>query len=311
MSLFKKLLKLLLPIAVLAGAVFWYMTSPKYLSETVLADIENGDAKAGEMIFWAGGCTSCHAKVGAKGDAKLILTGGLGLNTPFGTFYAPNISPDPENGIGAWNGKEFANAMMKGVSPDGSHYYPAFPYTSYGRMEMKDVADLWAFMKTLPSAADDNKSHDLWLPFKLRRGLGLWKLLYLNDDPIVTFETMDAKLKRGQYLVEGLGHCGECHTPRNLLGGYDMNKWLAGGPAPDGDGNIPNITPHDSGLGAWSLSDIAYSLESGFTPEFDSFGGSMTDVQENTAKLSAEDREAIATYLKAVRPVFSEVKKKP
>lgn len=309
--MFKKLLKLLFPLAVLSGAVFWYLTSPEYLPDTLLSEMENGDAKAGETIFWAGGCTSCHAKTGAKEDAKLILAGGLGLKTPFGTFYVPNISSDRENGIGAWNGKQFANAMMKGVSPDGSHYYPAFPYTSYGRMEMKDVADLWAFMKMLPTAADANKSHDLWLPFKLRRGLGLWKLLYLNDEPIVTFENMDAKLKRGQYLVEGLGHCGECHTPRNLLGGYDMKKWLAGGPSPDGDGNIPNITPHDSGLGDWSLSDIAYSLESGLTPEFDSFGGSMTEVQENIAKLSAEDREAIATYLKAVQPVFSEVKKKP
>lgn len=309
--MFKKLLKFLIPAAVLAGAGFWYLTGPEYLSDTLLADMKNGDAEAGEMIFWAGGCTSCHAKTGAKEDAKLILTGGLGLKTPFGTFYVPNISSDPENGIGSWSGKEFANAMMKGVAPDGSHYYPAFPYTSYGRMEMKDVADLWAFMKTLPAAGDANKSHDLWLPFKLRRGLGLWKLIYLNADPIVTFENMDAKLKRGQYLVEGLAHCGECHTPRNILGGYDMNKWLAGGPAPDGDGNIPNITPHDSGLGDWSLGDIVYSLESGLTPEFDSFGGSMTEVQENTAKLSAEDREAIATYLKAVQPVFSEVKKKP
>lgn len=308
--MFKKLLKLLVPVAVLSGAVFWYLTSPQYVADTLLVDIEKGDAKAGEIVFWAGGCTSCHAKTGTKEDAKLILTGGLGLKTPFGIFYVPNISSDPQNGIGSWNGKQFANAMMKGVSPDGSHYYPAFPYTSYGRMEMKDVADLWAFMKTLPGAADANKPHDLWLPFKLRRGVGLWKLLYLNNDPIVTFENMDAKLKRGQYLVEGLAHCGECHTPRNILGGYDMKRWLAGGPAPDGDGNIPNITPHDSGLGDWSLSDIAYSLESGFTPEFDSFGGSMTEVQENTAKLSAVDREAIATYLKAVQPVLSQPKKK-
>lgn len=315
MKMFKKLAEFLLPAIALGGVVFWYLTAPEYVSDDLLAGMENGDAIAGETIFWAGGCASCHGPTGKKAaaaaenkSAQFVLGGGHGLNTPFGTFYVPNISSDPKHGIGSWTGKQFANAMLKGVSPDGSHYYPAFPYTSYAKMDVKDVANLWAFMKELPAAANSNKSHDIWLPFKLRRGLGLWKMLYLNNDRMVEFENPDEKLARGQYLVESVAHCGECHTPRNIIGGFDKKRWLAGGPSPDGDGNIPNITPHDSGLGNWSLNDIVYSLESGFTPEFDSFGGSMTDVQQNMAKLSASDREAIGIYLKAVLPVASKPK---
>lgn len=304
------LIKLAVIAAVPAAAIFWYLTSPDFLPDDVLTNIENGDATKGELVFYAGGCGSCHAEKGAKKEKKKLLGGRHPLHTPFGTFYAPNISPHKENGIGDWTGEQFANAMMRGVSPDGSHYYPAFPFTSYARMNMGDIADLWAYMKTLEPVDVVNLDHELPLLFKLRRGLGLWKILFLSEDPIVAIDENNAKLVRGRYLVEGPGHCGECHTPRWLAGGIKKSKWLAGGPTPEGKGNIPNITPHKTGLGPWTESDIAYSLESGFTPSFDSFGSSMVSVQENMAHLPASDRDAIAAYLKVVAAVETIKKKK-
>jgi len=298
----KKFAVALFVLAVAAAAVFWFLTAPRTLEAAQLAVAENGDAARGERMFWAGGCASCHAAKGAKGEERLKLGGGLALGTPFGVFHAPNISPDTQTGIGAWSGADFANAMMAGVSPNGSHYYPAFPYTSYARMNVADVADLWAYLKTLPAVAQENKPHELPLPFQLRRGLGLWKALFLNGDPVVDVDASDPKLALGRYLVEGPGHCGECHTPRSPIGGPQTASWLAGGPAPEGDGRIPNITPGGD-IGGWSPTDIAYYLESGFTPEYDAVGGTMVEVQENMARLRAEDREAIAAYLKALPAV--------
>jgi mono/diheme cytochrome c family protein len=299
----RKLAAALVLMAIAAAAIFWFLTMPRHVGEEVAAAMESGDAARGERMFWAGGCASCHAAKASKDEARLQLGGGLALATPFGTFHAPNISMDRENGIGAWTGADFANAMLEGVAPDGSHYYPAFHYSSYARMKPEDVADLWAFMKTLPPVAQANIPHDLPLPFRLRRGVGLWKLLYLSPDPVISVDMSNEKLVLGRYLVEGPGHCGECHTPRNPIGGPQKSRWLAGGPAPDGPGRIPNITPGGRDVKAWSESDIAYYLESGFTPEFDAVGGSMVEVQENMARLRPDDREAIAAYLKAIPAV--------
>ena len=210
--------------AAIGGALFWILTIPKALPSDILEDIEAGDAGAGKLVFYAGGCSSCHAAKGAKNKNKLILGGRHRLDTPFGVFFAPNISPDKTDGIGSWTGSQFANAMLGGVSPEGRHYYPVFPFTSYARMDVGDVADLWAYMKTLEPAKVSNLDHELPLMFKFRRGVGLWKLLFLDDEPIVAVDESDKKLVRGRYLVEGLGHCGECHTPRNAMGGLDLSK---------------------------------------------------------------------------------------
>ena len=284
-------------------ASFFLLTEPKRLDASTLASLGTGDATRGERIFWAGGCTSCHARPKAVGDARLELAGGLQLKTPFGIFVPPNISPDPKDGIGSWSVEDFANAMMRGVAPDGSHLYPSFPYTSYARMNPADVADLYAFMKTLPAVAGRAPGHSLSFPFNIRRGLGLWKLLYLSDEPVIALAA-DApeSVKLGRYLVEGPGHCGECHTPRSLAGGTDEARWLAGAVAAEGEGVVPNITSGEGGIGGWSAGDIASYLETGFTPDFDSVGGAMVDVQHNMAKLQAADREGIAAYLKAVPP---------
>jgi len=192
---------------------------------------------------------------------------------------------------------------MRGVSPAGEHYYPAFPYTSYARMKVADVADLHAFMKTLPAVEGEAPGHRLGFPYDQRRGLGLWKRLYLSGDPVVALAAdAPADLVLGRYLVEGPGHCGECHTPRDRAGGSLHDQWLAGAPAAVGTGVIPNITPGEGGIAGWSAADIAGVLESGFTPEFDSVGGAMAEVVRSTARLTPEDRAAIAAYLKDVPP---------
>lgn len=296
----KKLAVAILALAMVAAAAFYYLTSPERLSAEQVALIPDGRAAEGEAVFWAGGCGSCHAAPGAKGGDKLLLAGGLELKTPFGTFVAPNISTDTTNGIGNWSIADFANAMLKGVAPDGSHYYPAFPYASYARMNYQDIADLFAFMKTLPAIEKKAPDHQLGFPFNIRRGLGLWKHLNVSPDPVIQTQLANQQVRRGQYLVEGPGHCGECHTPRDPMGGLVLGKWLAGAPAATGDGFVPNLTDGDKGLSDWSIEDIAYYLESGFTPDYDSVGGEMVSVQENMARLTAEDRTAIAAYLKAI-----------
>lgn len=289
-------------LALVAGAAFWFLTAPRPLEPTRLAAINvlNGDAERGEAVFWISGCASCHAAPGARDAERLVLSGGVRLKSDFGTFVAPNISPDPHSGIGGWSIGDFANAMLAGVSPGGGHYYPAFPYASYARMTDVDLVDLFAFLKTLPSSGDVSEPHEIGLPFSIRRLVGGWKLMFLDTRPRIVLGDADPIIRRGQYLVEGPGHCGECHTPRNLLGGLRGGQWLAGANNPEGKGVIPNITPGGRDLSRWSAADIAYYLESGFTPEFDSVGGSMVEVQRNMANAKAADRQAIAAYLKAI-----------
>ena len=289
-----------LAILLLVPLVLWLITRPSPMTAGDLPQhVANTDA--GERIFWAGGCASCHATPvdgrRAKGRDKLVLGGGAVLESPYGDFHVPNISPH-QDGIGGWTTLDFVNAMQRGIAPDGRHYYPSFPYASYTKMRREDLIDLKAFIDTLPAAAGTVPDHELGFPWNVRRGIGIWKRLYLNPSPVV--EARDPVVEQGRYLVEGPGHCGECHTPRDFLGGLVESRWLAGAPNPEGRGRVPNITPSESGIGDWSAADVEYYLETGFTPEFDTVGGPMVAVQENMAKLTAEDRAAIAAYLKAV-----------
>lgn len=289
-------------VASLAAIVLaaWWVTAPSTIAGRDLPD-HVPDPAAGERAFWAGGCASCHATPvdgkRAKGADKLKLGGGMELPSPYGVFRVPNISPH-EDGIGTWTLVDFVNAMQRGVSPHGRHYYPSFPYTSYARADVQDVIDLWAYLATLPEVPGRTADHSLGFPWSIRRGIGAWKRLYLDADPIVAGD--DPEFQRGRELVEGLGHCGECHTSRDRFGGLIEERWLAGAPNPEGHGTVPNITPAGKNVGDWSAKDISYYLETGFTPDFDTAGGTMVAVQENMAKLSAADREAIAAYLKAV-----------
>jgi mono/diheme cytochrome c family protein len=286
--------------AAVAGAGL-YVTRPQALAAADLP-AHDPDPANGAAVFSAGGCAGCHAAPGAPEDQRLVLSGGRAFVTAFGTFIAPNISPDAAAGIGDWTPAQFASALKFGTSPDGSHYYPAFPYTSYARMTVEDMLDLHAYILTLPASGNRPGPHDVGFPFNIRLSLGGWKLLFMRPDAVVPASD-DPVAARGQYLVEGPGHCGECHTPRNALGGSDFSRWLGGGPNPDGPGRIPNITP--AAL-TWEANDIAYYLETGFTPDFDSVGGSMAEVVRNISKLPPEDRQAIAAYLKTVPPVAPE-----
>ncbi|MFQ6754345.1 cytochrome c [Cereibacter sphaeroides] len=287
-----------LALVLIAGAAGLWLTRPVKSDPELFAGI-TGEASRGERIFWAGGCASCHAAPDASGEARLVLSGGERLTTDFGTFVVPNISPDPDHGIGGWTVADLDSALRHGTSPDGSHYYPSFPYTSYAHAEPQDVADLKAFLDTLPPSDRADEPHDLAFPFNQRIILGGWKLMAGGPSWIVEGDLAPEE-ERGRYLVEGLGHCGECHTPRNGLGLRDKSRWLAGGPNPEGRGTIPNITPAKLD---WSEGDISEYLSSGFTPDYDSAGGQMADVVRNTSQLPDEDRRAIAAYLKRVPAV--------
>jgi mono/diheme cytochrome c family protein len=289
-----------LAIVVLAlGAAFHVVTMPSGPAQGELPTRE-ADLANGEVMFHAGGCASCHAT--PEQEDRRRLGGGLPLKTPFGTFRVPNISSDTQQGIGAWSELAFVNAMLRGVGRDGQHLYPAFPYTTYQRMKVDDVRDLFAFLRTLPAEATPSAPHELTFPFNVRRALGLWKLLYLDGKAFAPDPANSAQLNRGAYLVEALGHCGECHSPRDVFGGIISERRFGGGPDPEGKGWVPNITPHPDGIATWSANDIVYLLETGLTPDSDAVGSTMADVVLNTARLSAEDRAAMAAYLKTLPP---------
>jgi mono/diheme cytochrome c family protein len=295
----RRFLLAVLVLAVIGAAVFWFVTIPGTVPASALGsytpNLENG-----KTMFYAGGCASCHAT--PDQEDKTRLGGGMALKSPFGTFYAPNISSDARDGIGGWSEADFIGAMWKGTSPDGRHYYPAFPYTSYQKMKMEDVRDLFAHLKTLPAVTGKVRDHDLPAHFKIRRMLGAWKFLFLDGEPFKPDASKPAAWNRGAYLVNAPGHCAECHSPRNLLGGIVSKQRFAGGPDPEGgDGPVPNIT--QAGLGDYSDKDIAQVLATGEMPNGDSVGGGMTAVVRNTGQLTPEDRAAMATYVKSLPPV--------
>jgi mono/diheme cytochrome c family protein len=295
------MLRKLIGLAVVGGivglAAFWFLTEPQTVPASELPP-HTVNLANGKTIFDIGGCVSCHTT--SKED-RARLPGGVALKSPFGTFYTPNISSDPKDGIGAWSEAQFVTAMTKGTSPEGEHYYPAFPYTSYQRIAVNDLRDLFGYLKTLPAVQGRARDHDLPFPFSIRRLLGGWKLLYLDGKPFTPDAAQTAQWNRGAYLVNGPGHCAECHSPRDAMGGILSAQRFAGGPNPEGEGWIPNIT--QKALGNWSVKDIAYLLETGTTPDFDSVGGGMASIIRNTAQLTEADRIAMAVYIKSLPPV--------
>lgn len=288
-------------LGVIGLGTAWLLTRPDYISDADVAELA-GDVVAGEAVFWAAGCASCHSREDALAEERLVLAGGQAFPSDFGTFRAPNISSDATHGIGDWTLAQFLTALQNGISPEGQHYYPAFPYTAYRLAARQDLADLFAFMQTLPASDTPSLPHDVGFPFNIRRTVGLWNTLYLRDDFAITDEVSEAE-QRGRYLAEALAHCGECHTPRNALGATDRTRWLHGAPNPSGRGTIPALTPDEL---RWSSDEIAAYLNDGFTPEFDSAGGHMRPVIANLSQLPAEDRQAIAAYLGALTPIVGE-----
>jgi mono/diheme cytochrome c family protein len=285
-------------LLVLGFAIFWVVTTPAVIPASALAP-RTPDLANGKVMFYAGGCASCHATPGQQDPTH--LGGGLALASPFGTFFPPNISPDRKDGIGAWREADFVTALLKGTSPDGQYYYPAFPYPSYQHIKLDDARDLFAYLHTLPVVTGQAPPHQLPLPFRWRRLIGGWNFLFVDGKTFTPDPSKSAQWNRGAYLVNGPGHCAECHSPRNILGAIEADKRFAGGPDLSGKGWVPNIT--QKALGDWSAEDIAYLLATGHTPDGDSVGGSMTEVIRNTSQIPQADRQAMAVYLKSLPPV--------
>ncbi len=294
--------RLLLISTILTGcaamAGVWWVSAPQRITaaEARVVSETEGDPERGRLVFAAGDCASCHASPGQSD--RLHLGGGLALASPYGTFRAPNISTDRTDGIGNWTAENLANALLRGVSPDGSHYYPVFPYPSFTHMRTEDVRDLMAYLRTLPAVKGRPPEHEINPLFRIRRFVGLWKLLYFKPGSITPDPSRNEKWNRGRYLAEGAGHCAECHSSRDMLGGIKASTRYAGGQDPVGTGFYPNITA--ARLGDWSEAQLASMLKTGITPNHGRVGSSMADVVTNLAMLPESDREAIAAFVKSL-----------
>ncbi len=254
----------------------------------------------GEYLVRAGGCTNCHTD-----EQGAFLAGGRALNTPFGTFYAPNITPHRRHGIGGWTDAEFLRAMKAGLAPDGDNYYPAFPYVAYAGMRREDVLAVKAYLDSIPPMAQPNQPHRLPWYLRIRPVLWLWKWRYLSFLAPGKTHDSDPERQRGAYLVNALAHCGECHTPRDWFGGLiDARRHAGSVSDPDGD-VVPNITPdRKTGIGKWSDDDLLFYLETGLTPAGDSAGGPMAAVIDNvTSRLTKSDLQAIVRYVLSLAPI--------
>jgi mono/diheme cytochrome c family protein len=261
--------------------------------------------KRGEYIFNAAGCLSCHTDVKNNGQP---LAGGREMKTPFGSFFGPNITPHPTYGIGRWTEAQFRRALREGIRPDGAHYFPSFPYTSFTGMSDGDISDLWAYMRTVPQEARPNTPHSIGFPFNIRLGMIGWKWLFFTPGEFKPDPAQSAEVNRGAYLTNHLSHCGECHTPRNSLGARDRSRHLGGGAIHEGP--APNITPYPSGLGKWSPADVLDLLKTGGKPDGDFVGGEMAEVvKETTSKLTDADLQAMLAYLRSVPPLESQRRK--
>ncbi len=280
----------------IAGMLF--MVTGSLAAQAVAEPSKTEDpVQRGEYVFALGGCASCHTDTESGGEP---LAGGLKMDTPFGTFYTPNISPDRDYGIGGWSDQAFITAMREGVSPSGEHYYPAFPYTSYARMSDQDLLDLKAYLDAQPAVARPSKLHDLPFPINQRSVLAVWKWLNFDDRRFEPDSGKSPSWNRGAYIVNGPGHCVECHTPRNLMGGLTDEGMAGNDDGPEGEAVPALVSRVNKEFGSWDIEDIVFSLEAGMKPDGDFFGGSMGHVVENTtSRLTEEDLKAIAEYLKS------------
>jgi mono/diheme cytochrome c family protein len=276
------------------------------LSQSAPAAGPAGNATRGAYLFAAADCASCHTDTKAKGPA---LAGGPPMVTDFGTFYAPNITSDKKNGIGAWTEADFHRAMREGKGKGGELLYPVFPYPSFAKMTEQDIADLWAYLKAQPANGKPSKPQQAKAPYGIRPLLLGWRTLYFHPGPLQPVAGQSAEWNRGRYLAEAVAHCGECHSPRNALGAIEEKDAYAGNPdGPDGQ-KAPNITSDPKGIGKMSLDDLEELLKTGATPDGDNVGGGMAQVVDGTGKLTPADRHAIAVYIKSLPPHPSTPKK--
>lgn len=277
----------------LGGGAFTWATEGPTIATRDLSKL-TGNVTRGAYVARLSGCIACHTDAKGRGA---VLAGGAEIATEFGSFYAPNITPHMEDGIGRWTLDDFSRALTQGRSPDGTHYFPAFPYPFYSRLSDQDVADLWAAVRSVPAVAGGPPPHSLHPPFRWQRPVGIWKRLYLDPEMPPSTAERSEKWRRGQYLAEAAGHCGACHTPRNPLGGRDLDRKFEGGIG-SGDEKVPAITSEALKREGWTSEDLRYAFRSGLTPSGDSLGGSMSEViREGTRYWNDQDIEALVVYL--------------
>jgi len=255
-----------------------------------------GDINRGAYLARASGCIACHTDIKGGGAP---LAGGAPLVTEFGTFVAPNLTTDPDHGIGAWSLEQFAIALRHGISPQGEPYYPAFPYEFYTRLSDQDIADLWAAFRTVAPISQPTQEHQLSFPFNLRRGLSLWQALFLDEASFTADTDQNQKYNRGKYLVESAAHCAACHSPRNLMGALKQDKLFEGADSTlEGENRIPAISAAALSEAGWTEADLSYALQTGVKLDGDVFGGSMAEVvKDGTGFLLKQDLDAIAYFL--------------
>jgi mono/diheme cytochrome c family protein len=278
--------------------VFWFASAPHPLTAADIpahtANLDNG-----KLLYNAGGCISCHAPNLELADvAADAPAGGKPFKTPIGTLYPPNLTPDPETGLGKWTEVDFVNAMQKGLGPNGQHLIPAFPYTSYAHMNVGDVLDIKAYLATLPPVKNPATPHNvMFLPI-IRRGLGLWKWMGLDETKFKADATHTASWNRGAYLVNGPGHCSECHTPRTIFMSSNTSKLFAGGPHPEGKGQVPSLRGLIERKRYKDAADLVLAFQNGEVLGYDKMSsGGMGAVQTNLSKLPEADVKAIAEYI--------------
>jgi mono/diheme cytochrome c family protein len=279
------------------------------LSVATPLQVSEAQLERGRQVFNAASCAVCHTDKENNGEP---LAGGYAMKSDFGTFYTPNITPDPETGIGNWSDEDFIRALQQGISPQGDHYFPSFPYTAYTKMHRDDVLALKAYLFSLKPVKKANREHDLAFYVTMTPSARIWKSTYFKQGEFINVPGKSAEWNRGAYLVEAMGHCSECHTPRKALGALDEGMAFAGVQKMTGVGTVPNITPDKkTGIGRWSVDDLVYYFETGTTLSGDSSGGKMASIIDNSLSLlPAGDRKAIAVYLLSQQPIENSIKKK-
>jgi len=256
----------------------------------------------GRYVFYAAGCISCHT-------SDQLMAGGRPVVTPFGTFYPPNVTPQREYGIGALSEEDFVRALREGLNPQGEHYYPAFPYPSYTRMTRQDMQALYAYLMTLPASSRGNRPHNIDWPFSYRSMISHWKAGRFTPGEFSADPEKSPQWNRGAYLADALGHCGECHTPRDYMGASRRDRYMAGTcTGPDGR-LVPNITPdRETGIGNWTYGQLITFLGTGKRPNGVFTGSLMAEVLGTSCmRLTGEDLHSLAIYLQSLPPIHNDL----
>lgn len=284
------LLGVLVVVCIGAGVYFLRPVTGPARDLTLIGNVERGN----DLIL-LGGCVACHTD---SAGGRAFLSGGSGLQTPFGTFVPPNITSDPNAGIGDWTLAQFSDAMSNGIGPQG-HLYPVFPYENYTLMSDQEIVDLYAALMATEPVSEPAAESQIPFPFNLRLAMAGWQNLFFAPARFVPETGRSDTYNRGKYLAYGPAHCVACHTPRNGLGALEWDKALAGSPGGTG-GRAPALTREALLEEGYDAATLAQTLADGFTPGFDVLGGSMGEViKDGTSQWTDADRAAIAEYLLA------------